>query len=90
MNISRRLTKIEEKLNVSNSGAKYCDCWKKHLDSIFDAIRNEEAGIETQTEIHPEPDFGKGFCARCIKPISKEDSVRAQDMADFAKQIEVS
>jgi hypothetical protein len=86
MNISRRLAKIEEKLIESNPGAKYCDCWKKHLQSVFDSISNEDAGIET--EIHPEPDFEKGFCDRCRKPISKEDSVMAQDMADYVGQIE--
>lgn len=88
MNITRRLAKIEEQVSANNPGAKYCDCWKKLLQSLFDVARNEEAGIET--EIHPEPDFEKGFCDRCRKPISKDDIQMAQDMAEIVEQIEMN
>ena len=89
MNITRRLAKIEEQISLGSPGAKYCDCWKKHLQGFFEAIGNEINGItDVEVKIHPEPDFEKGFCGKCRKPIPKDDIQMAQDMADIVEQIE--
>ena len=88
MQMTRRLAKIEEQISLGSTAAKFCDCRKKQLQSLFDKTYNEEAGIET--EIHPEPDFEKGFCDECRKPISKDDTQMAQDIACLVEQIEAS
>ena len=91
MNIARRLKKIEEQISSNNPSAKYCDCWKKHLQSVFDSIDNETNGIgDTEVKLYPEPDFEKGYCDECRKPISKDDIQMAQDMSDIVEQIEAS
>ncbi len=71
MQLKQRIKKIEERLGVNNTDSKFCGCWKKHFISAVNAAYNENPDVEV--EVYPLPDFEKGFCDKCKKPISSSD-----------------
>ena len=65
MNISRRLPKIEERLNVNKSSLDVCGCYIKFLlGSIYPHI---------EKPYNDYPNLKKRFCDTCKMPISKRD-----------------
>lgn len=81
MQVKQRIKKIEEKMSLANPVSIYCDCWKKHWHSEAESAYNENP--EIKIEIYPAPDFEKGFCARCQKPIPNDDTEMHQNFVEI-------
>jgi hypothetical protein len=82
MQLKRRIKKIEERLILNNPESKFCDCYEKFWQSeLREKSDARENGREADySKLHPLPDFEKGFCERCKKPISSND-------IEFAKRM---
>lgn len=61
MNLSNRIKKIEEQLNLQE--AVYCECDDKFIHSLVESVYYPEKNIK----VLPCPSYEKGFCDKCKK-----------------------
>ena len=88
MQLKQRIKKIEEAMALNNPESPTCICWGKHLHSAIAEAYNDDPNIKI--EVYPAPDFEKGYCDKCRKPISKNEIRAAQHLIECYERQQIN